>query len=362
MLKKIDIYIIKKYLTTFFFTMCLITMIAVAMNFFENVDKFLAPDIKLKDVFLVYYLNFIPWINGLMWPLFALISVVFFTSRLATDSEIIAALSSGMSYGRIMRPFIIGACIIGALHWVGNNYIIPNANKKKNIFESTYLRRGTKKTLSSNIHFFLSPDEKVFIRFYNDLDSIGRGFRLEKFKNNKLISFIKCEEIRYVRTTGKWKMVGYERHEINEWRESLVIDKAREADTTLAMKPEDFVRYTKQMEMLTSADLRTFMKEEASRGLDGSPKYHMELIRRTADPFTILILTVMGVSIASRKVRGGMGIHLAVGIILGSIFVILAKFSITFVSNLGMPVVLGVWTPNIIFTFVSIYLYMKAQK
>jgi lipopolysaccharide export system permease protein len=362
MLKKFDVYIIKKYLTTFFFTMCLITLIACAMNFFENIDRFLADDVKLKGVLLVYFPNFIPWINGLLWPLFSLIAVIFFTSRMARDSEIIAALSSGMTYNRILRPFLITGFFLAFLHWIGNNYIIPNSNKKKNEFESTYIKRSTKSTLSTNIHFYLSPNEKLFIRFYNDLDSIARSFRIERFENGKLKEFIKCNELRYQRTTGKWKMVGYEMHKINDLNESMVVDKEMQKDTVLALKPEVFVRYAKQMEMLTSNDLRAFMNDEKNRGLDASPKYKLELYRRTADPFTIIILTVLGVTIASRKVRGGMGLHLAMGIILGAIFVILSKFSLSFATNLGMPPGLGVWVPNIIFTFVSYYLYSKAQK
>jgi lipopolysaccharide export system permease protein len=362
MLKKIDVYIIKKFLSTFFFTMCLITVIAIAMDFFEKVDKFLAPDVKIKDVVLKYFLNFIPWINGLLWPLFALLSVIFFTSRMAKDNEIISALSSGISYNRLLRPFFVASGVIAFFLWIGNNYVIPNSTRIKNEFEGEYIKRGNKKTLSSDIHFWLSPTEKAYFRYYSQSDSSARNFRIETFDSIGITKILKSEEIRFIDSTGKWKMKGFELHNVNGLDEKFFLDKSLEKDSTFVFKPEDFVKYAKQMEMMTSSELRSFMKEEERRGLESAQKYRVELLRRTADPFTIIILTIIGACIASRKVRGGMGIHLAFGVILGSIFVILSKFSITFVTNLGMPEGVGVWLPNIIFSFVSYFLYTKAQK
>jgi lipopolysaccharide export system permease protein len=362
MLKKIDIYIIKKYLMTFFFAMCLITVIAVAMDFFEKVDKFLAPDVKMKDVILKYFLNFIPWINGLLWPLFALLSVIFFASRMAKDNEIIAALSSGMTYNRLLRPFFIASLFIAGLLWIGNNFIIPNSTRIKNEFEGEYIKRGNKKTLASDIHFWTGPNEKAYFRYYSQSDSSARNFRIEKFDSTGIIMVLKVDEIRFIDSTSKWRMKGYELHTVNGLDEKLILDKSLERDSTFVFRPEDFVKYAKQMEMMTTTELRDFMREERERGLEGTQKYQVEIYRRTADPFTIIILTMIGACIASRKVRGGTGIHLAVGVILGSIFVILSKFSITFVTNLGMSEGIGVWLPNIIFSFVSYFLYVKAQK
>jgi lipopolysaccharide export system permease protein len=361
-LKKIDVYIIKKYLSTFFFTMCLISLIAVAMNFFENVDKFLADDVKWFDVFFTYYLNFIPWINGLLWPLFALLAVIFFTSRMATDSEIIAALSSGMSYNRLLRPFVISGTIIAGLLWIGNNFVIPNSSRIKNEFESEFIRKGNKTTLSTDIHFYLSPNEKAYFRLFSSRDSIARNFRLERFKEGKLTYMLKTESLKFIDTLNKWRMTDYEEHSLNNLNEQMVIKKNIKKDTLFPFRPEDFIRYSKQMEMLTSIELRKFINQEQGKGLDGAKKYYIELYRRTADPFTIIILTIIGAAIASRKVRGGIGLHISLGIILGSIFVILSKFSVTFASNLSMPAGLGVWLPNIAFSLIAYYLYTKAQK
>jgi lipopolysaccharide export system permease protein len=361
-LKKIDVYIIKKYLSTFFFTMCLITLISVAMNFFENVDKFLEPDVKWKEVFFTYYLNFIPWINGLLWPLFALLAVIFFTSRMASDSEIIAALSSGMSYNRLLRPFFISGGFIALLLWVGNNFVIPNSSRIKNEFESEFIRRGNKTTLSTDVHFYLNPDEKAYFRLFSSRDSIARNFRIERFKKGKLVYLLKTENLKYIKESGKWRLTDFEEHYINDLNEKLVIKKNIVKDTLLPFKPEDFIRYSKQMEMLTSLELKNFIDQEQSKGLDTAKKFVIELYRRSADPFTIIILTLIGATIASRKVRGGMGLHLASGIILGSIFVILSKFTVTFATNLSLPAGLGVWMPNIIFALIAYFLYTRAQK
>jgi lipopolysaccharide export system permease protein len=360
--QKIDLYIIKKYLVSFFFTMMLITMVAVTMNFFENVDKFLIPDISWKNIVFTYYLNWIPWINGLLWPLFALLSVIFFTSRLARDSEIISVLSSGMSYNRLLLPFLVAATFVSILLWIGNNYVIPNSSRIKNEFEGEYLRKSEKKTLSTDIHFYTSPNEKAYFRVYSSRDSTARNFRLEKFKNGKIIAVLKADNIKYKDKIKKWEMVDIEEHYFNGLSESLVIKKNQRLDTTLTFEPADFIRYNKQMEMLTSGELRDFIKAERKRGLDAAQKYRVELYRRTADPFTIIILTVIGVCVASRKVRGGLGWHLAIGVILGSIYVIVSKFSITFANNLSLHPGIAVWIPNVVFTFVSYYLYLKAQK
>ncbi len=356
-----DRYVIKKYLSTFFFTMVLITMIAVAINFFENVDKFLDDEVKLKDVFLTYYLNFIPWINGLLWPLFALLAVIFFTSRMARDSEIVATLSAGISYNRMLRPFVVAGSVIAILLWIGNNYVIPNSSRIKNEFESQYIRRGAKQTLSSDIHFYTRPNEKAYFRLFSSRDSTARNFRLERFKNGQLVYMLKSDNLKFIKASGKWRMNDYEEHAINGLNENLVIKREITKDTLLPFEPDDFVRYSKQMEMLTTTELRKFINNEQGKGLDTAKKYIIELYRRTADPFTIIILTLMGVTIASRKVRGGMGLHLASGVILGSVFVILSKFTVTFASNLDLHPGLGVWLPNIVFSIIAFYLYRKAQ-
>lgn len=319
------------------------------------------PEITWKEITFDYYVNFIPWINGLLWPLFSLLSVIFFTSRMAKNSEVIAILSAKVSYRRFLRPFIITAVFLATLLWIGNNYVIPKSNRLKNEFEAEYLRRGDRTSLNFNTHFYLNPDEKIYMRTYSSNDSSGNTFRLERYKDGELIYLLKANSIQYVKETGKWKLTNWERRTINGLDETIFIERENPLDTALAFGPEDFIRYRGIMEMMNTSDLRDYLENEQQRGLSSGKKYAIELHRRTADPFTIIILTLIGVSVASRKVRGGIGLHLAIGIILGASFVILSKFAATFSSNLSLPPLIGVWIPNIIFSIVAIRMLQKAQ-
>ncbi len=361
-MKKLDWYIIKSYLSTFFFTMMLITLIAVTINYFEQVDRFLDSGLTFWQIVTQYYLHFIPWINGLLWPLFALLAVIFCTSRMAKNSEIIAMLSAKVTYGRLLRPYLIAGGFLASLLWVGNNYVIPHNNLKKNEFESKHIRASAKQSKTSNIHIWLNPSEKIYIRNFSAYDSSAHTFRLEKFEGNQIVYALKANKLQFIGRPNKWRLEGYEIHQFNGMKENLVTKPAQNKDTIFNLVPEDFTRYTKQMEVMNSTDLRTFLTNERDRGLDSGKKYIIELYRRTADPFTIFILTIIGVAIASRKVRGGMGFHLAAGIVIGAIFVILSKFSTTFSTNLSLAPELGVWIPNILFSLVAWYLVKTAQK
>lgn len=362
MIKKIDLYIIKKYLTAFFFTIILITMVSVVIDLSERIAKFLSMDCTWQEVIFDYYLNFIPYINGQLWPLFALIAVIFFTSRIANDSEIIAILSSGVSYYRILVPYLIASGIIASLFWYGKNYVIPRSTKIKNEFESKYITRSQKTVLSSNVHFFVNPDEKVYIRYYKQKDSTAHSFRLERIIDGKLTYVLKTNKLKLIEPPDRWGAKSYEERFFDGDRERFVIHKEAELDTTFGFTPDDFVRHSKQMEMMTTSDLREFISIERSRGLGTAKKFETELHRRNADPFTIIILTLIGFAVSSRKIRGGVGLNLAIGIVLGAIFVVVAQFSETFSTNLSLSPALGAWMPNIIFFVIAILLLRKNSK
>lgn len=362
MLKILDIYIIKKYISTFFFTMVLITMIAVSINHFEQIDKFVDSGLTGWQIITQYYFHFIPWINGLLWPLFSLLAVIFFTSRMAKNSEIISILSAGVSYPRFLRPFLIAGTFLAILLWIGINYVIPNSNKYKNDFEVAYIKASLKSSLSYNIHFFTSPNEKIYIRNYSSRDSTGRTFRLDRFNNDELIYTLKANKITFLEAPNKWQLENYEIRTFDGLNEKLIIANNEKIDTVFDFIPDDFTRYSNQIEIMTTSALREFQEYERSKGLDSGKKYSIEINRRTSDPFTIIILTIIGVAVASRKVRGGMGIHLAVGVMLGATFVILSKFSTTFSANLSLSPGLGVWIPNFIFSVIAYILVRRAQK
>lgn len=338
-------------------------MVSVVINFAENIEKFLNHDLTTSQILLDYYTHFIPWINGLLWPLFALVAVIFFTSRMARDAEIIAILNAGVSFNRILRPYLIASFFIAGLMWIGNNYIIPRSNKIKNEFESEFLSKNKASTRSSNVHFYISPDTKIFIRYYRSRDTSAQNFRIERFDSTRQLCYLlKANRLEMKTAPNIWTIKDYSVRHINGLNEEVIINQGQSLDTMLNFTPEDFTEYAKQMEDMASPELVNHIKKEEARGLDSGKKYKIELYRRTADPFTIVILTIIGLAVASRKVRGGMGLHLAIGVVIGATYVLLSKLSLTFATNLSFSPLLGTWTPNIVFGLIAGILVKFAQK
>jgi lipopolysaccharide export system permease protein len=362
MLKKIDRYIIKKYLGTFLFTIVLFTMIAVIFDFSDRVQKFIEYDLSADQIINEYYINFIPWINSILFPIYALIAVVFVTSRLANNSEIIAILSAGVSFKRILLPYLISALAIVGVHLVGNHHFIPNSNKVLKEFENKYIFKKNVKNKNKNVHIFTSPESKIFVRYYRSKDTTGVDFRLEEFEDNKLVSLLKASSIEWIEEPDRWKLKDYIIREFDGEKESIVIGKGESLDTALNFSPQDFVYYTNQKEMMTTKELNEFIIIQEEKGAGGKRTYEVEKHRRTADPFTVLILTIIGVAVGGRKVRGGMGLHLAMAVVIGAVYIFFTKVSITFTMNHNVAPLLGVWIPNIIFAGLAAYLVKIAQK
>ncbi len=362
MFKKLDRYIISKYLKTFVFTALVITLIALIIDFSEKAEDFISEPMTKYQIFVEYYLNFIFWINGLLWPLIALIAVVFFTSRMAYDSEIISIFGAGVSSNRLLFPYLTAAGIVASVLLIANHYIIPAGNKSRLNIENTYIWKHNDKGKTRDVHLFLDKTHKIFVHTYIKRDSLARGFRLEHLENNELKGFIKAKKAKWIGKTKKWKLSNYEIHEFDGMKETLKIERKGEIDTTLNLTPQDFVRFINQKEMLTTPELKEYIRQKKLRGAANTRIYDIEIYRRTADAFTIIILTVIGMSFASRKVRGGMGLHLVTGISIGALFIFLSKFSITFATSELVPTLIGVWIPNIFFSILAIYLLFKAQK
>jgi lipopolysaccharide export system permease protein len=362
MLKKLDWYIIRKFLGTFLFTVLIFSLIAVIIDFSQNVEEFIDEKLPTGRVAKEYYLNFVIFINGLLWPLFAMISVIFFTSRLAYNSEIISILNAGVSFRRLMRPYMVGAGLIALVHLLANHFLIPVSNKTRLDFFHAYIVKESDKGKSRDIHMFLAPDTKIYVRDYFKRDSMARIFRLEKFENTRLISFIEAEEARWKNATKTWQLSNYEIHRFDSLRETIFLGNKEKLDTAISLTPDDFVRYEDTREMIPSQRLKPFIAEEKQRGIGNTKLFEIELYRRTADPLTIVIVTLIGMSVAAKKIRGGMGLHLAIGVGLGAIFIFLSKFSITFATNEALSALLGVWIPNLIFMVVAVVLISQAQK
>jgi len=362
MLKKLDIYIIKKYLATFFFTVLIFSLIAAIIDLSDKIEDYVEEDVTIREIIFDYTVNFMLYINGLLLPLYALIAVVFFTSRMAYSSEIISIFNAGVSFTRLLRPYMIAALFITGLHLTANHILIPNGNKSRIDFEHKYIYKHNDKGKKRDVHIFIAPDTKVYVYRYKKSDSTATNLRLEKFKDNELVEFLKAEKAQWKGPPNKWRLSNYERRVFDGTREVLETVKEGSLDTTINITPGDFVRYLEEKDMMVTSVLQEFIDVEKQRGVGNAKPFEVEIHRRTAEPITILILTLIGVAVAARKVRGGMGFHLALGVAIGAIFIFLSKFSVTFATNESLPAILGVWLPNIFFLFVALFLVFKAQK
>jgi lipopolysaccharide export system permease protein len=362
MLKTLDRYIIRKFLSTFFFTVLIFTLITVIIDFSEKVEDFIESDISRSEIWLQYYPTFIFFMYGMLFPLFTLIAVVFFTSRLANNSEILSILNAGVSFRRLLRPYLVAAIGIAAFHALASHYLVPAGNKIRLNIEQTYLDPNRDQGKTRNIHMFVSPDTKVYVNFWRRRDSTIRDFRLERFDSGELVYLLKAASAEWQGPPDKWRLRNYEIRTFNGMQESIVLGEGEQLDTTINLTPHDFVDYKEQQSMMTTPELQAYINRQLERGVGNTAKYEAELHRRTAEPVTVLILTLIGVAVAGRKVRGGLGLHLAVGIFLGAIFLILSRFSAVFAAGQALPVLISVWLPNIIFGGVAIYFIRRAQK
>jgi len=361
MLKILDRYIIKKFLSTFFFTVLIFTMISVVIDFSEKVEKFIESEITKWEIYVEYYPGFIMFIDGLLWPLYTLISVIFFTSRMAYDSEIISIFNAGVSFKRLMRPYLIAATLIAGLHLIGNHYFIPLGNKARLDVEHAYIWTNNDRGKTQDVHMFVSPDTKVYINYYRKRDSTARKFRMEQFEDGKLVYLLKANTAEWIGPPNRWKLRNYEIRTFDGMEEQLILGRGKDIDTTINLRPSDFVDYKEQHMMLTSAQIKDYIKSQKKRGVGNTKKYEIEYHRRTAEPFTIFILTIIGMTIAARKVRGGIGLHLAIGVGIGAMFIFFSRFAVVFAAGQAIPVALGIWLPNVLFGLVAIYLVRNAQ-
>ncbi|MEO1436830.1 MAG: LptF/LptG family permease [Bacteroidota bacterium] len=360
MFTKLDRYIIKKYLSTFLFICLIFTIVSVALDFSEKVDEAIEHQISANTFIFDYYLPFIPYINGLLWPIFALIAVIFFTSRMAINSEIISIYNSGTSFYRLMLPYFVTGAVLTGLLLVGNHVVIPKSNKSRIDFENQYIWKRNIESKVHNIHMFLDDETKLYIRRYSIDDSLAYDVTLEKIQGNKLVSKLFTSRAEWLTEEKKWRLKNYRIRDLNGLKEELRIGKT--IDTTLAVTPKDLEIRDNEKTAMTSKELRVFIERERQRGLAKPELFEVELYRRWADPFTLLILTFIGMSIASRKIRGGIGIQLILGVVIGALFVMLSKFSATFCINGGLAPWIGMWIPNLVFTGVVFWLIKRAQK
>ncbi len=358
-MRKLDLYIIKKFLGTFFFAIVLIISISVVFDFSEHIDEFIDREAPLKAIIFDYYLNFIPYFANLFSALFTFIAVIFFTSKMAYDSEIIAILSSGVSFRRMMFPYFISALVIAVFSFVLSNYIIPPANKDRLNFMTTYIKNPYRNT-ERNIHRQIEPGTYIYMEHWENSSKTGYKFTLENFKGKKLLSKLTSSYIRWDNKTQKWKISDYFIRRFNDEKESF--EHGTQIDTTLSFEPEEFGQKYNIVEAMNYNQLNNYIAQQTMRGDSNINEYKIEKYKRLANPFSIFILTLIGVSLASRKVRGGMGLHLGLGLLISFSFILFMQISVVFATNGSMNPLLAVWLPNVLFAFVAMYLYRKAPK
>lgn len=354
-LKRLDRYIIKKFLGTYVFAIGLIISIAVVFDFNEKMDRFSRNEAPLSAIVFDYYLNFIPYFANLFSPLFVFISVIFFTSKLAENSEIIAMFSTGMSFKRLMRPYMISAAVIAIATFFLGSYIIPKGSVTRLAFEDQYYKKR-KTTSARNIQLEVDSGVIAYIGSYYDYRKSGNNFSLDKFVERELVSHLTARSITYDTTSvHKWTLKDYTIREMNGMKETIT--RGDKLDTIIKMEPSDFLIARNQQEMLTSPQLSEYIDKQKRRGFANIKEFEIEYHRRIAASFASFILTAIGLSLSSRKVKGGMGLQLGIGLGLSFSFIMFQTISSTFAVNGNVPPGIAVWIPNIIYAMIAVYLY-----
>jgi lipopolysaccharide export system permease protein len=359
LLTKIDIYILRKFLGTFFFSLLLISVIVIVFDISEKIEDFLRHEVTLREIVFDYYLNFLPFFMNLFSPQFTLISVVYFTSRMAARTEIVAMLSAGVSFYRIVRTYMIGAAIIAILSLLLNTMVIPSLNKTRLAFESKYIG-GHFIFDQRDVHRQIAPGVFVYMQHYDNEDNIGTMFTLEKFEGRKLVMKVSAREIHWDSIKESWSIRNYTARKIDGRKEKLY--SGSRIDTVFNLSPKDFSRAQNVMESMTQPELNSFIENERMKGSDNVQLFEIEKHKRIAFPFATFVLTLIGVAVSSRKVRGGIGRHLAVGIGIGFVFIVFGQVFTSFAQSSVMPPGIAVWIPNVIFLVVSLIMLRKAPK
>ena len=361
-IKRLDWYIIKKFIGTYFFSIILIISIAIVFDVNEHLAKFTQYHAPLKAIVFDYYANFIPYFANLFSPLFVFISVIFFTSKLAGNSEIIAMLAAGVSFKRLMRPYMMSCVFISLLSYYLSAYVIPHGTIIRQNFETTY-KNKKKNTAADNVQLQVGQGVIAYIQHYDNTSKKGYGFSLDKFENKKLVSHMTATDIQYDTisdTKYKWKVRNWKIRQLKGLREHITSGAQR--DTVIIMEPADLVYSKGQQETFTSPELYDYISKQIDRGRSNVVQYQVEYHKRIAASFASFILTIIGLSLSSRKRKGGMGLYLGIGLALSFTYIMLQTISSTFAINASFPPMLAAWTPNIIFAFVAYFCYRHAPN
>ncbi len=336
----------------------MLILVIVVIDITERNDKFMRHGLTVKEI-LPYYMAFIPYMANLITPITVFIATVFVTSKLASHSEIIAALSSGVSFRRLMLPYIIGAAMIGGLNYYLNGWVIPDANKVRIAFQVQYFQKPFYFT-ETNIHVKVAPESYAYLKSYNSNINAGFNFTLETIKDNGLINKLSSKRIQWDTLSSQWKLTDWQMRALNGDGETMSF--GTELDTLINLQPRDFESTYGYHETLTNQELNDFIDLLKLRGDDGVRFYENERHIRNMSPFAALILTFIGVIVSARKSRGGAGFQIAFGFLLAFIYIILFILSRAIADAGSMNPVLAVWLPNIVFSMVGLFMYHTVPR
>ena len=362
LLSRLDRYIISKFIGTYIYSIILIISIAIVFDINENLSKFTTLGAPLKAIVFDYYANFVPYFSNLFSPLFVFIAVIFFTSKLAGNSEIIAMLAAGVSFKRLMRPYLLSAALIALVNYYLGSYIIPHGTIVRQDFEAKY-KNNKKITSASNVQLMVGPGVIAYIQQYDNNTKSGYGFSLDKFEKKKLVSHMTASTIRYDSISEDrfhWKAQNYKIRTLRGLREE--IKSGAVIDTIIHMEPMDLVYSDGQQETLTSDELRQYISKQIERGSTNVVQYEVEYHKRIATSFASFILTVIGVSLSSRKRKGGMGVYLGIGLALSFSYILLQTISSTFAINADTPPIIAAWMPNVLYAIIAYFCYRQAPN
>jgi len=357
--KIIDIYIIKKFLGTYFFAILLIISIAVVFDISEKIEDFIEKEAPLRAIVFDYYMNFIPYFANLFSSLFTFIAVIFFTSKMAYNTEIIAILSNGVSFRRMLYPYFISALVIALFNFALLAYIIPPANAERLDFTYKYIKNPIRNT-DKNIHRQIEPGLFIYMKSYNTTNDVGYKFSMEHFNDDgDLQSKLMSDYVKWDSTQNNWTIRNYYIREIDGLNENIITGTTM--DTALNMKTEEFKRIAQFTETMNIHELNNYIEDQRMQGADVISLL-IDKYSRVAYPFSTFILTLIGVSLSSRKIRGGIGMHIGFGLLLSFSYILFMRFSTMFAVNGTMNPLFAVWFPNLVYAIISLFLYRLAPK
>lgn len=359
---RIDRYIIKKFLSTYVFLIGIVIMIAIIFDYNEHIDKFTQSHVPMQKVIFDFYLNFIPYFINLFSPLFVFIAVILFTTKLAGNSEIIAMKSTGKSFKRLLKPYMISATIIALLTFFLGAYVIPRGNVSKVNFENAYIKKKSVST-AENVQMQVDTGVVAYITHFDNETKSGYGFSLDKFEDKKLVSHLTAQNIQYDTLSDRrysWTLRIYRIRTLRGMREQIT--SGEKLDTMIMMEPSDFFYVRNQQETMTLPELKDFIEKQKLRGAPNVSLFEVEYHKRFAMPFAAFILTVIGASLSCEKRKGGLGISLGAGLALSFTYIMFQTVSATFATNAGLPAGIAVWIPNIVFMIIAYVLYKRTPE